>query len=432
MTVKRSQAESIVGFLSFSNASNDCAAAIEKFTPRQWEHMLLWLDDTGLAFYFLQKLKETNSTAIVPSSVLTQLEHNFASNDARVEAMSSRFSAINKRFNDAGVRYAVVKGFSLVPEFCPGTSLRYQADFDYLISEESLAVARRVLSEAEYDSRNSVSSKEFIFVTPGAKPRRGDAQYSPQAPHAVELHTDLWDSEMHGLESIPRLFSVDNARIRHWNGFSFPAQTDADAFLLQVLHACRHVFTQWIRLSNLFEISYFLNRRWSDTNFWREIDERIGENTIVREFVVIVAELARQLFAAPFPRLLHDWAAGIRRKPRVWIQRYARDWALSELPAYEFCLFPRSKLVLFLQQQYLNPSGEMEATQENNAPSSRSSLRPLRITSALRLKPSLLLSGEWRQTNRLIRRSVFYALAQTRYLCEIPRWRWLTRTSASR
>lgn len=428
MAVKRSQGESIVGFLSFSNASNDCAVAIEKFTPRQWEHVQLWLDDTGLSFYFLQKLKETNSTAIVPSPVLTRLERNFASNQERVEAMSSRFNAINRRFDDAGVRYAVVKGFSLIPEFCPDASLRYQADFDYLIADESLPAARGVLMEAGYDSRNSLSSKEFIFVTPGAKPRRGDAQYSPQAPHAVELHTELWDNEMHGLEPIPSLFSLDRAHIRHSNGFSFPAQTEVDAFLLQVLHACRHVFTQWIRLSNLFEISYFLNRRWSDTDFWLKIEERVGESIIVREFVVIVADLARQLFAVPLPGVVHDWAAGIRRKPRVWIQRYARDWALCDLPAYEFCLFPRSKLVLFLQQQYRNPSPGMDVGSKNNASFSRSS----RIASSLRIKPTLFLSHEWRKTNKLIRRSVFYALAQTRYLCEIPRWRWRTRPSASR
>ena len=428
MAARQSQAESIVGFLSFSNTSHDYAAAIEKFTDRQWQHVQLWLDDAGLAFYFLQKLKETNSTAILPPTVLSRLERNFASNQGRVEAMSFRFNAINERFDDAGVRYEVVKGFSLVPEFCPDASLRYQADFDYLISDESLPAARRILVEAEYNSQNSISDKEFGFVTPGAKPCRGDGQYSLQAPHAVELHTDLWDNEMHGLEAIPKLFSLGQPRMQHWNGFSFPAQTDADAFLLQVLHACRHVFTQWIRLSNLFEIGYFLNRRWADTDLWLKVEKRAGENVIVREFVAIVGELTRQLFAAPLPDVIQKWAAGMRRKSRVWIERYARDWALCELPAYEFCLFPRSKLVLFLQQQYRSSSTEPDARPKNNSASSRLS----RITSSLWLKPSLLLNPEWRQTNKLIRRSIFYALAEARYFCEIPRWRWLTRTSASR
>lgn len=426
MAVKQTPAEAIVAFLSFSDVSNGSLAAIEKFTHRQWNRVQLWLDDAGLAFYFLQRLKDKHSKTIVPPLVLARLERNFASNQARVGEMSVRFNAINRRFDDAGIRYAVVKGFSLVPEFCPCASFRYQADFDYLIADQSLSAARCVLIDAGYNPRDSRSGKEFIFVAPGAKPSRGDAQYSPQAPHAVELHTDIWDNEMHELQSIPKQFSVDQARRRCWNGFSFPAQTDEDAFLLLVLHACRHIFTQWIRVSNFFEIGCFLNRRWSDTDLWDKIEGRVGENVVMRDFVVIVAEFVTQLFDAPVPRLVQDWAARLRPQSRVWVEHYARDWALCELPAYQFCLFPRSKLVLFLQQQYQDTSSRLKP----RAKDSHLSARLRRITSALRLKPSLLLSPEWRRRNLLLRRSVFYALAQVRYVCEIPRWRWLTRASA--
>jgi hypothetical protein len=426
MAVKPTPAEAIVRFLSFSSASHDSVPAIEKFTRRQWEQVQLWLDDAGLAFYFLARLKNRKSTAIIPPPVLSRWQHNFAANQARVDHMSRRFNEINQRFRDRGVRYEVVKGFSLVPEFCSYASLRYQADLDYLVADESLPDAERVLRDAGYHSRDSFSGKESIFVTPGAKPSRRDFPYSPQAPHAVELHTDIWDSEMHGLQPIPKLFSVGQAKWRHWNDLSFPAQSDEDAFLLQVLHACRHLFTQWIRLSNLLEIAYFLNRRRSDTELWLRVEKRVGENAIVREFVVIVAELATRLFTVPVPDLVEDWGARMHGQSRVWIEHYGRNWALSELPAYRFSLFPQSKLVLFLQQQYRSAAAEARPKNYDRSPPSRFS----RIISSLRLKPSLLLSREWRKRHLLVRRSVFYALAQARYICEIPRWRWLTRTSA--
>jgi hypothetical protein len=60
--VKHTPVEDIVGFLSFSRDHRDRLNAIEKFTPRQWKRALQWLDDAGLAFYFLQKLKDTNAT----------------------------------------------------------------------------------------------------------------------------------------------------------------------------------------------------------------------------------------------------------------------------------------------------------------------------------------------------------------------------------
>lgn len=427
MTVKQTPAEAIVGFLSFSGASNNSVSAIERFGIRRWERILQWLDDTGLSFYFLHKLKHTSQTAIVPSSVLCRLERNFASNQRRADSMALRFNEINTRFDHAGVRYEVVKGFSLVPEFCPYASLRYQADFDYLVADESLSAARRALIDAGYNSRSSRSGKESVFVTPGAKASRGSAQYSSHSPHAVELHTDVWDNDMHEVWPLPQLFSVDQAKMRHWNDFSFHAQTDEDAFLLQVLHACRHLFTQWIRVSHLFEIAYFLNRRSSDNQLWDKISERIGQSRIVREFVIIIAEIASRLFAVPLPPLLQAWEPSIPRKPLIWIEHYAMDWALGELPAYgRLSFFPRSKLVLFLQREYRAIPAKVGSKRQPSSASSRLS----RTISSIGLKPSLLLSREWWRNNLMVRRTIFYALAQARYLFEIPRWRWLTRTSA--
>ena len=72
-------ADSIVEFLSFSDPG-DSIPALERVSHRDWERCLLWLDDTGLAFYFLQKLQDTNSADVIPTSILSRLEANFAAN----------------------------------------------------------------------------------------------------------------------------------------------------------------------------------------------------------------------------------------------------------------------------------------------------------------------------------------------------------------
>lgn len=418
--------EEIVAYLSFSEGRRDPLPAFQKFTRRQWKHVLQWMDDAGLAFYFLQKLKHTNASDVIPPSVLSQLQRNFTSNQLRVHYMSRRFDAINGRFTDAGMHYVVLKGFSLVPQFCPYAALRHQGDFDYLVDEQSLPAASRILIDERYKPQDSRSSTQTIFVSPGGEPSRNGQQYSPQAPHAVELHTDIWDSTMHRVPSIPCLFSTAQARTHNWNGIRFPAQTDADAFLLQVLHTCHHLFGQWVRMSCLYEIGYFLQRRAWDNELWGRIEQRARDSAILREFVVIVAGMVNRLFAAPVPELVQSWGARTRPGPRIWTEHYARSWALDGLPVFEFSLFPRAKLALFLHQEYRSASWVEAAQPQSEAPSSRLS----RIVSSVKRNPTLALNPSWWKHQHLFRRALFHGLAGLRYVCEIPRWKWRNRAYA--
>ena len=424
--VKRTPPEDIAAFLSFSGTSCDHLDAMKRLDARQWQAVMQWLDDAGLALYFLQKLKDLNATDSVPPFVVSGLEIDLASNRLRAEEMSRRFGVLNKAFDDAGVRYAVVKGFSLIPEFCPDATLRHQSDFDYLIELDALAVASQIVVQAGYTPKQSRSSKESIFVLPGGEPSRGAAKYLPLAPHAVELHTDMWDSALHGVPPIPSLFSTERAIPKCWSGLTFPALADEDAFLLQVIHACHHLFTLWIRMSNLFEIAYFLNRRAFDEDLWSRIEQRVGDSVILQEFVVIVTELAARLFAAPVPPPVQVWGASLRPAARVWIEHYARRWAFCELPVYQFSLFPRSKLALFLRQEYEKSA----ASQESEQNPARSVSRVGRMSTSIRNDPSLALNIAWWKRQLLIRRSIFHALSGARYAYELPRWWWLTRTRA--
>ena len=421
---RRTPAQQIVDFLSFSSDAKQNIEGLRNFRQRDWKRVLRWLDDSGLALYFLQKLKSTIATDTVPTWVISCLEQRFTANGQRVGEMAYRFDALNRKFNDAGVRYVVLKGLSLIPDYCPDAHLRHQGDFDYLVDDESLPMAQMVVVEAGYSPKLSISSQESIYLMPGQESAsRGPEQYSAGAPHAVELHLDIWDSDAHRLPSMPSVFSVNQSRIHEWNGLAFPVLTDEDSFLLQVLHACHHLFTYWIRMSCFFEIGFFLNRRASDTSLWNRVEQRVGDNLMLREFVVVITELAAKLFAAPIPLLVRTWSEGIRPATRVWIENYAQHCAFCVVPAYELCLFPRAKLVLFLQQQYQVACVQKHSVRNRLIKFSRLS----RMASSIKDKPSLVLNAGWWKRQLFIRRSLFHSLAGLRYLCEIPRWRWLNR-----
>ncbi len=423
--MRRTPGQQIVDFLSFASAPTDDLAGVRNFRQRDWEQGLRWMDDAGLAFYFLRKLEDTNAREAVPTWVMNRLDQSFADNRQRVGEMSRRFDFLNSKFSDAGVRYVVLKGLSLVPEYCPDANLRHQGDLDYLVDDHSLSTAKRIVADAGYKPKPSTSSQEYVFVSQGTgTATRSPEQYSARAPHAVELHLDIWDSEQHRLPSMPCLFSVERTRIHQWNGLTFPGLPDEDAFLLQVLHACHHLFTYWIRMSSLFEIGFFLNHRGSDASIWNRVEQSVGDNLMLRDFVVVITELVAKLFAAPIPRLVRAWSNCIRPSTRVWIESYARHCAFCEIPSYELCFLPKAKLVLFLQQQYEN-TGVREHPARNRLTKFP---RLARMASSIKDKPSLVLNAAWWKRQLFIRRSLFHTLAGLRYLCEIPRWRWLNRT----
>jgi len=191
------------------------------------------------------------------------------------------------------------------------------------------------------------------------------------------------------------------------------------------LHSCHHLFNLWIRMSCLLEIGYFLSRQANDPEFWSLMEQRIGDSRILREFVVIVTELASRLFAAPIPPIVHAWGARISPASRIWINHYARRCVFSELPAYQFTLFPTAKFVVFLHQQYREDAQVgKNVVRKRLLPSSRL----LCIVRSLRKDPSLALSAGWWRAQRLVGRSMFHILAGLRYLWEVPRWRSLNRT----
>jgi hypothetical protein len=422
--VSRALPEAIVDFLAFSGTTSDHRNELRGFSHREWGHALIWLDDAGLALYFLQKLEDTNATEMVPMEVLSRLEHSLAANQQRVAHMAHQFSFLNQQFDEAGVRYLVVKGLSLVPQFCPDACLRHQSDFDYLVSHESLPVAQRVLRDVGYSLRRS-SANEFAYLMPSAGILPAvDNQYEAHAPHAVELRLAFWDSDSHGVPLAEPKFSVDNVRTHRWQDLTFPTLPVEDAFLLQVIHAFNHILTSWVRMSWLYEIGYFLNQRATDVSLWEGIERRIGDDPLLREIVIVITQLSAQLFRTSVPSTSKIWGADLRPTVRIWIQNYARTWMFAKNQPDQFSFFSASKAILFLHQQYIpDTSARRHRIWIRLFPWERFSEKMTSITA----KSSRSPGGRRQQIRRIPIRFLFHVTTGLRYLWEVPRWRRLNK-----
>lgn len=420
--MKRTLPETVVEYLGFLRERPGNPDALKCFTSPEWNNCLPWLHDAGIALYFLQRLKSTGNSGIVPKCIVDNLEHCFDANRRRTSYLADRFRMINQQFEETGVRYAVVKGFSLVPQFCPEMELRLMSDLDYLVDPESLPTAQKVIERAGYLFRSSTSS-HFAFINRQiAKRPEPHEQYDAGTPHAVELHLSLWEAKTYGLSLAEPKFLPCEVEIQTWQDCLFPALAGEDVFLLQCIHAFGHILTYWMRMSWLYEISYFLNRQATDEMFWVRFKDRAEHDPVVREVVAVVVALATQFFSAPVPPLIADWIRKVRPAVRVWIDHYARTWIFgNNHHGCDFVFFPTAKLVLFLHQQY---SSDKDAIFSKR-------LIPLRGFSQLFSKrdsiSGTILGSGLRSRRHLLRKTLFHVGSGVRYVWEVPRWRRLNR-----
>jgi hypothetical protein len=428
--LRKALAETVVDFLGFSGVASDQANQLGGFCDREWKQGLPWLHDAGLSLYLLQKLKDINRTDALPTSILLRLEENLATNRRRVAYLARQFDFLNHKLDCAGVRYAVVKGFSLVPAFCPDSSLRHQSDFDYLVDDQSLPVARTVLEDAGY-SVHKRKTNELVFLKPSAgMPLPGEGQFEEASPYAVELRRAFWDSDINGVSFDAPEFSIDNVRTQRWQELCFRGLPLEDMFLIQVIHAFNHILAGWVRMSWVYEIAYFLSQRSTDEALWECIQRRVAAagEPLLREMIVVVAELSRHFYRAPIPSMIGSWSDELRPSVRIWIQNYAWTWALAKNRVDQFSLFSASPVVLFLHQQYLS---EGDARRHLL----RSRLLPweqlFRRARSIKANSSANAGGRRRQIERVLIRLAFHVTGGLRYLWEVPRWRKLNKPSAA-
>jgi len=424
--VNRALAESVIGCLSLS--AETCEAdVLRQFRLRDWERTFSWLDRTGLTLYLLQRLTSINAAEVLPPPVLARFEQNLRDNRRRVGHLADDFGSLNERFARAGVNYAAIKGFSLVPAYCPDAVLRAPSDLDYLVDKPSLSVAQRVLEEAGYRLQR-FSDIEFKFARPSPRiPTVSDDPYLRETEPLVELHLAFWNGKASRVPLNEPEFPLDQTIGYEWQGLRFPALKEEDAFALQIIHIFQHTLECWVKLCWLLEISHFLRARCSDAPFWDRVDIRMREVPCLPEFAAVVLGLAQKVFATPVPPIAKKWAQSLRRPARLWLDNYGRSCAIEDHPYDSLSLFSAAKLAFFLHREFVpDPRVRKELTQQRLFPWKR----PDRVAIAAEKTAASFVTAGGLQWQFVLQRLIFHLGSSSRYLLEKPRWRELNRLSA--
>ena len=439
--MNRRLAETIIRYLSFSEEIGESRDSLGDFSWRQWESTFQWLENRNLALYLLQKLRDNRDDRKLPPAALARLEEDYSKNRLRTDEMASAFAEVNERFRRFGVNYAVVKGFSLVPGFCPDAYLRQQSDLDYLVDEQSLPIAQDALGDLGFflNKHDPVAGEWSFAKGPISHSFDSSEQYEGKGRYVIELHLGFWTADEHLIDIAGTQFSPSRSVDHEWRGMHFRALYEEDAFLLQVMHTFQHLLIGYVKTSWLYEIAYCLHRRRNDASFWQRLERRTEADVRLTHLVAIITGLATGFFQAPLPAIIRAWRTNLPPPVEVWLENYGWQVAFHEMPVCELGVLPTSKLVLFLHRQFVPDVRRRRDIM-------RQRLLPWRgrqsITHLICERPGVLLGPQlggllrevWSRWRRpfVFHLVVYYVGSGVRYLCEIPRWWWLNRNKAVR
>lgn len=306
-----------------------------RVSRREWVALLRWLDTSGLALYLLDRLGELNRTELLPAHVLSRLQQNLADNAKRIEFMIAESESIQSAFQQAGLSYAVLKGFSLWPISVPKLELRSQLDMDFLIAQESADEATQIFEAAGYRLRAS-DGRNLDFSADEEKRSSLKTMYEANRVRSAELH----------IESVPArqtslLSRTQNMRFR---GFTMPVLPPLDLFLGQGLHLYKHLCSQFVRAAHLIEFRRHVIARHDESDFWQELQIRCSAQPQVCIRLGVVVLLLSRVMGRFAPEEFTCWTVDQLPEPvRLWIDRYGHRIALAS--------FPGTKLYLLLEQE---------------------------------------------------------------------------------
>ncbi len=394
--------------LTFCDPLPDQCSRLLDLSSRDWSELLRWLDLSGLALYFLDRLVELNLSALLPPAVYTRLYLNLIDNTQRTRAMISESIAIQREFQAAGLAYANLKGLSLWPRSVPKPELRSQFDLDFLVAAKYIPEARKILERRGY-RLNLASGRSWQFRFNERPWLDLKDIYKDFQSYAVDLH---------GEPNVPGSLSpLERLEWRELHGLRMPSLSPVDLLLGQGLHAFKHIWGGYSRTAHLLEFRrHVLNRR-DEGAFWRELQVAAKHHPRASLELGVVTLLITRIMGDFAPQALTMWTVDRLSRPvRLWVEMFGHRVAFEG--------YPRDKLHLLLQKEL-----EFAGIAQKQKQSLRKALLPLRLPSpVIRALPNESLPARIRRyfmyLQLILERLRFHIVEGFRFALE---WRRLRR-----
>jgi hypothetical protein len=308
-------------------------AGLPSLQTQAGRNFLRWLDQSGLALPFFDRLQQLEGAGQLSAEWQVALQERLARNIARTQDMFAEFQRLGAAFRSCGVAVAALKGFTLAPDFCEHAHLRHQVDFDFLVHPSRARAAAEALQSCGYSTDCLNESGETCFRTPLQHiPSASDDLYALQHQRQVDLHISIWEPCSWLPLEVPD-DSLENVQVQNILGAEVPALPLEDKFLLQVLHAFRHSFRSWVRVSWLLEIARCVELHRDDTALWSRVMKRAGSAPQMKRIFIFVLGLAERLFHCSTPPPVRSWMARASTPSlAAWLDHFSVNWAIADWP----------------------------------------------------------------------------------------------------
>jgi Uncharacterised nucleotidyltransferase len=372
---------------------------------REWRRLLYWLDMSGLALYFLDRLTELRRETVLPRVICERLRQNLMDNTQRTRGMIAESVSIQREFQKAGLSYATLKGFTLWPISVPKPELRHQFDLDFLIAQKSAVEAREILERKGY-RLYVISGKSWEFKINERPSSSLNDLYKDGTGHAVELHIEA--------DEPGRQTRLDRIAHREFCGIAMPVLSPADLFLGQGLHGFKDVCSAFSRTAHLLEFRRHVLARYDDEAFWREVQLVAGGSRRAALGLGVVTYLIGSVMGEFAPEALTKWTVDtLPPTVRLWVDLYGRRTVYGKTPG--------SKLYLLLEQ-VLESEG-LPAKRSLKTVLLPSRLPPIVIRGYSDEKLSIRMARYRLQLRVILSRLYFHLVEGLRYASESHRWR---------
>lgn len=413
VALKRKLIDSVVDFLAAPSAAT--AEDLDRHGRIDWWRTYSWLDTSGVALYFAQAIQDIGATNVLPRSVHDRLEQNLADSKIASKAMFTEFCRINAAFGSTAAPFAVHKGFSLVPDYCPDPSLRTQADIDFQVCPEHVAVFAEALRSLGYHPITNFRGEERFETIPGHIPHLRDI-YRPKVSFRTELHFGQSPAE-----DISELLKHERCKMKCLNGASFSVLPQFDQFLNQINHVVRHVNAGWIRTSWLLEMSYFVRNHRKDVRFWSDLKAQCATDGTARYAVGLALGLMLATFPAPDLAPAGQFVEALSPEVQLWVRCCGRKFALAK--------FPGTKLHLLLDHATAKDVNEWRRSVRRRLFPIK---KPAQVGIAIDQSLAARVKAAYVQTRWEIGRVNFHVVQSCRLWCEYRKWRRALQTIQKR
>lgn len=296
--------------------------SFDRFNDADWTSVMWWLDISGTAIYFLHQAHQIGVEESLPRAVREGLERRLENNRLRMQSLLEQSHATAALFDAAGVRYALLKGFTLTPESVPESAMRSQSDLDFLADSRDAEIAIRCIEKMGYVQYGKFGSTMEFKAGPASWPDLSN-MYSNRTQRALELHLLP--------EGLPEPNLLTRRVARFYSGLSIYALSPADIMVQQSIHLLKHLCGEHTRLSWVLEFWRHAVARRSDRQFWSEAIDRSMETWNGDLAMGIAFRVAGEFFGETGAVLPEQWQSdALPARVKMWIERYARPLITSD------------------------------------------------------------------------------------------------------